>query len=276
MITHMNKVGLADEKKLKITSFFASGVSGFFGASGALFFNWITQHWLGRGMKRTNGLALFTISISAIVSIALRTLWPVQEPYVDWQKVQILFISIACGVVGVIVGKLYEKKLQEKHLRQLFIGIILFVGLKLLGLIPEQLFSYVPLGQWPTTALWSFVAGISSPPLGMGAGVFLVPTFLGIGFSRDEGILMSLIVSVVLMLFGTWLFHKAKQLEVQDLRHVWFPAVLGTPVGVWLSYQVSPEHFQSLFGILLIFAAGKTLYDNSRTHSRQSVGVNGV
>jgi uncharacterized membrane protein YfcA len=264
--------GFSDKQKLKITSFASSALSGFFGAAGALFFNWIVQWWLGRDMKRVNGLALFTISISALMSIALRILFPAQILRVDWYKAQILLFSIVFGIIGVVFGKLYEKRLKERHLRQLFIGILLFVGFKLLGFIPTQLFSSLPIDAWTATALWSLIAGISSPPLGMGAGVFLVPTFLGVGFSRDEGILISLIVSAVLMLCGTWLFHRARQLEVQDMRSVWLPAIVGTPVGVWLSYQIPPEYFQSLFGILLIVAAGKTLYDIS-TNFRQLMHV---
>ncbi len=263
MTTQTHQLDFSDEKKLKITSLAASGLSGFFGAAGALFFNWIVQWWLGRDMKRVNGIALFTISISAIMSIVVRILWPVQILHADWQKAHMLFVSIVFGMIGVVFGKLYEKRLKERHLRQLFIGILLFVGFKLLGFIPAQLFSSLPVGAWTATALWSLIAGISSPPLGMGAGVFLVPTFLGIGFSRDEGILMSLIVSSVLIAFGSWLFHRARQLEVQDMRSVWLPAIVGAPVGVWLSYQVPLEYFQHLFGMLLIVAAAKTLYDIS-------------
>ena len=270
--TQKYELGLSDEKKLKITSFAASALSGFFGAAGALFFNWMVQWWLGRDMKRVNGLALFTISISAVMSIVIRILWPVQILHADWQKAQILLLSITCGMIGVLLGKLYEQRLKERHLRQLFIGILLFVGLKLLGFIPEQLFFYLSVGPWTAIAVWSLIAGISSPPLGMGAGVFLVPTFLGIGFSRDEGILLSLIVSAVLMLFGTWLFHRARRLEIQDMRSVWLPAIVGAPIGVWLSYQISPGYFQTLFGILLIVGAGKTLYDVS-AYFRQLIRI---
>lgn len=273
MTTQTHQPGLSDEKKLKITSFAASTLSGFFGVMGALSFNWIVQGWLRRDMKRINGLALFTISIFVITGIVVRILWPIQIFHADWHKVQILLISITCGIIGVIFGNLYEKKLKEKHLRQLFIGIILFVGFKLLGFIPAQLFSYVPVGAWTITAVWSLIAGIGTPLLGMGGGVFLIPTFLGIGFSRDEAILMSLIVCEFLVLFGAWLFHRAGRLEIQDLRHVWLPAIIGTPVGVWLSYQVSPEHFQSLFGILLIVGAGKTLYDISTRFRRLIRGI---
>ncbi len=194
-----------------------------------------------------------------MMSIAIRILWPAQALHVDWQKGHILFLSIIFGIIGVVCGKLYEQRLKERHLRQLFIGILLFVGLKLLGFVPSQLFSSLPVGAWTATAIWSLIAGISSPPLGMGAGVFLIPTFLGIGFSTEESILTSLIVSAILMLFGTWLFHRARQLEVQDMRSVWLPAVVGTPLGVWLSYQIPPAYFQSLFGILLIVGAAKTL-----------------
>ncbi|MEK7099060.1 MAG: sulfite exporter TauE/SafE family protein, partial [Patescibacteria group bacterium] len=263
MITQTHEIGLSDEKKLKITSFAASALSGFFGTAGSLFFNWMVQWWLERDMKRANGLTLATISISVLTSIIVRILWPIQILHIDWQKAQILLISIAFGMIGAVFGNLYEKRLKEKHLRQLFIGILLFVGLKLLGVIPEQLFTYISVGTWTTTAAWSLIAGIGSPLLGMGAGVLVIPTFLSIGFSRDESILASLIVSAFLMLFSTWLFHRAKRLDTQDLRHVWLPAIIGTPVGVWLSYQISPEHFQSLFGIMLIVGAGKTLYDIS-------------
>jgi uncharacterized membrane protein YfcA len=264
--------GFSDEQKLKITSFAASALSGFFGAAGALFFNWIVQWWLGRDMKRVNGLALFTISISAIMSIVIRTLFPIEIIRVDRQNVRILILSIIFGIIGVVFGKLYEHRLKERHLRQLFIGILLLVGLKLLGFVPAWLFSSLPVGAWTATSLWSLIAGISSPPLGMGAGVFLIPTFLGIGFSTEESILTSLIVSAILMLFGTWLFHRARQLEARDMRSVWLPAVVGTPVGVWLSYQIPPAYFQSLFGILLIVGAAKTFYDVS-TSFRQLMHI---
>lgn len=260
----MKNLPFSDEKKLKITSFSASVLSGFFGTAGSLFFNWMVQWWLGHDMKRANGLTLFTISISVVMGIVVRILLPVQILQVDWQKIQILFISIICGMIGAVFGNLYEKRLKERHLRQLFIGILLFVGLKLLGFIPAQLFSYIPVGALTTTALWSLIAGIGSPLLGMGAGVLVIPTFLSIGFSRDEAILMSLIVSAFLMLLGTWFFYRARRLEVQELRHVWLPAIIGAPMGVWLSYQIPLEYFQNLFGILLIIGAGKTLYDISQ------------
>ncbi len=263
MATQSENLRLSDEKKLKITSFAASILSGFLGVGGALFFNWMVQWWLGRDMKRVNGLALSTISIFVITGITVRILWPIQVIRADWHKASIIFISIICGIIGAVLGKLYEKRLKEVHLRQLFIGILLFIGLKLLGFIPAQLFSSLLVGAWTTTAIWSLVAGIGTPLVGMGGGVFLIPTFLGIGFSRDETILMSLIVCEILVLFGAWLFHRAGRLEIHDLRHVWLPAIVGTPIGVWLSYQVPPAHFQTLLGIVLIFGAGKMLYDIS-------------
>ena len=258
--TQIYQFNFSDKNKLKIISFFASGLSGFFGAAGALFFNWIAQFWLGRDMKEINGLALFTISLSAIMSILARILWQTHIIWINWYVVSILFVSVACGAIGVVLGKRYEKRLKEKQLRWLFIGILLFTGLRLLGFIPAMPL-LLPINIWMTAGIWSLIAGISSPPLGMGAGVFLVPAFLTIGFNRDEGILMSLIVSAVLMLFGSWLFHKAKRLDVHDMRCVWLPAVLGAPVGVWVSYQISPAYFQHLFGILLVVGALKTLYD---------------
>ncbi|MEK9194988.1 MAG: sulfite exporter TauE/SafE family protein, partial [Patescibacteria group bacterium] len=253
----------SDKNKLKIISFFASGLGGFFGAAGALCFNWLVQWWLERDMKRVNGLALFTISLSVATSIVIRIFLPIQIIHADWRKINILIISIACGILGVVFGKLYEKKLKEKHLRQLFVGILLFVGFKLLGFLPGQLFSSLSVDAWTTTAVWSLIAGISSPLLGMGVGVFLVPAFIGIGFSPDEGILMSLITSVIVMLLGAWFFHKAGRLDAQDMRYVWLPAIIGAPVGVWASYQISPEYFQHLFGILLIVGASKIFYDIS-------------
>ncbi len=268
MTLQTRQSGLSDEKKLKITSFAASVLSGFFGTAGSLFFNWMVQWWLRRDMKRVNGLTLFTISISVITSIVVRILWPSQIIHADWHKAVILLTSIIFGMIGAVFGNLYEKRLKERHLRQLFIGILIFFSFKLLGFIPAQLFPFLPVGAWTATAIWSLIAGIGSPLLGMGAGVFLIPTFLGIGFSSNEGILMSLIVSAFLMVLGTWLFHKAGRLEIQDLRHVWLPAIVGTPVGVWLSYQISPEHFQSLFGILLIVGAGKIFYSISARFRR--------
>lgn len=262
---------LSDKRKLKIISFAASVLSGFFGAAGALFFNWIVQSWLGRDMKRVNGLALFTISISAMISIVIRVLWPVQAIQTDWQKAQIVIISIAFGMMGVVLGHLHEKRLHEKHLRKFFVGLLLFTGFKLIGIIPEQFF-YLPVEGHTATAFLSLIAGISSPLLGIGAGVFLIPTFLGIGFVKDEAILGSLIVSAFLMFLGVLLFHRDRRLDAEDLRRVWLPAILGTPLGVWVSYHVSPSYFQSLFGILLIIAAFKTLYDVS-TRFRRIVRV---
>ncbi|MBI3442373.1 MAG: sulfite exporter TauE/SafE family protein [Candidatus Sungbacteria bacterium] len=263
MTTQSYQPGLSDKKKLEITSLAASALSGFFGTAGALFFNWMVQWWLGRDMKRANGLSLLAISVTVAIGIVIRIFWPIQIIRADWHKVQILLIAVAFGVIGVIFGKLYEKRLKEAHLRQMFIGILLLTSFKLLGFIPAQLFSSLPVDARTATALWSLVAGIGTPLLGAGGGFFLIPAFLGIGFSRDEAILMSLIVTGFLVLFGAWLFHRAGRLEIKDLRHVWLPATIGTPVGVWLSYQVSPEYFQSLFGILLIIAAGKTLHDIS-------------
>ena len=258
MTTQTFSPRLSDEKKLKIISIAASALSGFFGAAGALSFNWIVQSWLKRDMKNVNGLALFTIALSLITSVIIRTIWPIQIIHINWP---ILFLSLTCGIIGVFFGKRYENRLKEMHLRRLFMLILLFIGFKLIGFIPEQLFSYLSVDARIATAFWSLIAGIGSPLLGMGAGVFLIPTFLGIGFSRDEAILTSLIVSALLMLQGAWLFHKAKRLEIKDLRHVWLSSIVGAPAGIWLSYQISPAYFQNLFGILLLVGASKTFYD---------------
>lgn len=141
MTTQTHQPGLSDEKKLKIISFAASALSGFFGVMGALFFNWMMQWWLGRDMKRVNGLALFTVSIFVVTGIAVRILWPVQILHTDWFKAQILLISIAFGMIGALIGNRYEKRLKERHLRQLFIGILIFFSFKLFGFIPVQFFS---------------------------------------------------------------------------------------------------------------------------------------
>lgn len=255
---------LSDEKKLAAISGFASGLSGFFGAAGALLFNWLVQWWLGREMKLVNGLALFTIFISAATSIAVRSLWPFQAFQVNWHMTHVALVALVCGMIGVFLGKRYEQQLREVHLHYIFVCALILVGVKMIGvaIIPLWL---LPHFNWMTiVVLASLVAGVSSPLLGMGAGVFLIPAFTtGLGFTRDEGILMSLVVSAVLMLSGSLLYLKSRQLNRRDIRYVIVPAIIGSPMGVWLSYRFPQKSFQSLFGLLLIVCATKTLYDIS-------------
>ena len=125
---------------IAITGLFVGFTSGLLGIGGGIFLIVILTTLLGFSMIRAIGTSSVFISLTAIggtVSYIISG-WGVNTfPYSLGYVSIINFLLIACFSVPLAqVGAKYAHKLPEKRLKQVFGVVVLYIALKMLGLVP--------------------------------------------------------------------------------------------------------------------------------------------
>ena len=125
---------------IALTGLFVGFSSGLLGIGGGIFLIVILTTLLGFSLIRAIGTSSVFISLTAIGGALsyIITGWGVNTfPYSLGYISIVNFILIACFSVPLAqVGAKYAHKLPEKRLKQVFGVVVLYIALKMLGVIP--------------------------------------------------------------------------------------------------------------------------------------------
>ena len=125
---------------IAITGLFVGFFSGLLGIGGGIFLIVILTMFLGFSMIRAIGTSSVFISLTAIGGTLSYIIsgWGVNTfPYSLGYVSIINFLLIACFSVPLArVGAKYAHKLPEKRLKQVFGVVVLYIALKMLGVLP--------------------------------------------------------------------------------------------------------------------------------------------
>lgn len=167
-------------------------------------------------------------------------------------------------ILGSICGSNVSLFLPSKSIRLLFGGLSLLLGFYLL--FPEA--PPLKIAKKPNGFLTFFgiLIGSLSSLLGIGGGVFLVPTLLGFRVSMKHAVGNSSVGTLITALVGTIsyliLFHKTVE-EPYSLGVIYIPAVFSVgisslfmaPVGCKLAHSLPENLTKRVFAVVLVLTA---------------------
>ena len=110
-------------------------------------------------------------------------------------------------------------------------------------------------------SLIGITAGLLGALCGVGGGILMVPTFVGVlGFEQKKAVATSLAIIVIIALIST--LNNSRQEGLIDWKVVGLTAIaaaLAAWFGTDLMHKLSNQHLTRLFGIVLLVFGAKML-----------------
>ena len=180
-------------------------------------------------------------------------------------RLKIALIVILGAIIGAKLGVDLVNKIHSKTLKRLFALLLLFVGLKIIGVI-----------QIPTEALTSntvyfgllilgLIGGLVSSLFGIGGGVVIVPTLtLFFALNIHQAIATSLTIILPTAFIGAIFHKKFNHLNTNALKFLIPSALVGAIIGALLSNSLPADTLKIIFGIYLLITAVKIFFQNNQ------------
>jgi len=204
-------------------------------------------------------------TISATLAEALRA-----DSAIEWHIVAAL--SVSC-LVGTGLGFKASKVVPARQLKLVFTALLLFVGLRLLGLAPPVLAraadgtvveALIGPSDVALAALIGLAGGFVSPLLGIGGGLVAVPALmvcipaLGHAGARACSMAMGTVTSSRSMV----LYYRAGSLNLRRSAHFASGAALGALLGVQLVHIPGVEEVaEKMLAATLLVVAARFAFD---------------
>lgn len=248
---------LAAGARFIVIGIFTGFISALFAAGGAPVVVFGLLWFCRYGIKETIGPSLATLAAGAIVGFCIRFYLQSADLYFSMAMMMLPF-----GIAGVIMGNIAAKRWSCKFLQECFSCFVIFIGMKMTGII-----SLFPTPSVPQEYMYwllcgiAAVAGFGSRMLGTGGGLLTVPVLMYAGITLHQALITSLCLNIPMMLLGASLNFWSKPPPWKELRPLVFGAVVGASIGAYVSYMYVPDALlQMLFGGLLVVSATITMF----------------
>ena len=202
-------------------------------------------------IKKAIGTSLATIAPTAFVGII--THYIIKSGNIKF--LMVLFIIIG-SITGAKFGAKLANKLDGKLLTKLFALLLLFVGLKLTGIIriPTETISNVTV--YPLLIILGLIAGSGSALFGIGGGVILVPALnLFFGLTIHEAIATSLTVILPTTLAGSIFHKKFDNIDILGVKFLIPLALIGAIFGAITANALPSAVLKIIFGVFMILCS---------------------
>ncbi|MBW2984565.1 sulfite exporter TauE/SafE family protein [Candidatus Woesearchaeota archaeon] len=202
-------------------------------------------------IKKAIGTSLATIAPTAFLGII--THFIIKSENIKF--LMVLFIIIG-SITGARFGAKLANKLDGKLLAKLFALLLLFVGLKLTGIIkvPTETISNVTV--YPLLIILGLVAGSGSALFGIGGGVIMVPVLnLFFGLSIHEAIATSLTVILPTTLAGSIFHKKFNNINAEALKFLIPLALIGAVFGAITANALPSATLKMIFGVFMVLCS---------------------
>ncbi|MBT7012237.1 MAG: TSUP family transporter, partial [Planctomycetes bacterium] len=215
----------------------------------------------GMPMKRAFGTALAVVLPVAVVGVCVEFFAAPSNLHLTTA-----LIIAAGGQVGAWLGGKLLPHVNERLLRILFLGLLLWAGLRNLGIIGGAPIGVMPgltVGlaslSWAYQVMLGMLAGLTAVFFGIGGGVVVVPGlfFLVGGIPLHVASATSLLAMVPTAALGLRIAWKDQRIERQSVKRLLPTALLLGGVGVLLRNQIAdfaPGLLAQIFGAFLLFA----------------------
>lgn len=209
----------------------------------ALFFSW--------EIKKAVGTSLAAIVPASFVGVAAH--YFIKSGNI---KFFISLFIIAGAVLGSKAGVRLANNMSGRILRALFALFLLFIGLKLIGIIyiPTQAVSNISV--YPVLTALGLIAGLTSALFGIGGGAILVPALnLFFGLTMHEAIATSLTV-IVPTAFAGAVFHKEfGNINIGTLKFLVPAALIGAICGAVVTNNLPSAALKIIFGTFMVLCS---------------------
>lgn len=167
------------------------------------------------------------------------------------------------GVVGSVIGATVMHKTSPRALTIVF-GIVLTVAAIRMISGANPLPGSADFGtaiQVSVAVLIGLVAGFFAGLAGIGGGVVIVPSaVLLLGLNQHQAQGTSLVAIIFTATAGTVVNMKNKRVRLGDGLAVGIGGVVGALIGSQVALLVEDRTLSLVFGFLVLFVAGRTLY----------------
>jgi uncharacterized membrane protein YfcA len=251
-------------------SFAVAAWSGMCGIGGGLFAVPLLHFVYKMKLKEAIPISLSLVAaatISGTVTEALRA-----DSAINWG---IVLGLVAGSLVGAPVGFRVAQRVNSRILKQIFVVLLVFVGTRILGFVPQAFaagpnglpVNTVGLPEYAISVLIGFGGGFVSPLLGIGGGLIAVPALLfgvpAIGYYGARA--CSLAMATVTSTRSLALYWRAGSLDLRRSLSVALGAALGAWLGVYLVHIDGVKDIaQKMLGVTLLLVAVRFLFDLRR------------
>ena len=202
-------------------------------------------------IKKAVGISLVTIVPVALVGAV--TYFILESSYI---RIFVALLIIAGSVVGAKYGATVASKLSSNILSKAFSVLLLFIGLKLTGLINMPLSSGTDSVLYPWLVVLGLFAGFSSAMFGIGGGVILVPLLnLFFGLTIHESIATSLTVIIPTTIAGAFFHNKINGISKSEVKFLIPTALIGAAVGALTASNLPEATLKFVFGLFLVLCS---------------------
>lgn len=202
----------------------------------------------GYEIKKAIGTSLAIIV--PIVFVGVMTHYIIESGNI---KFLVALIVIIGSIIGAKFGAKLANKINSKLLTKLFALLLLFVGLKLIGIIniPTEAVSNITL--CPLLIILGLTAGSLSALFGIGGGIIIVPMLnLFFGLSVHESIATSLTVIFPTTFAGAIFHKKFNNVDIRAMKFLVPAALIGAVFGAIVANSLPSITLKIIFGIFMI------------------------
>ncbi|NQT32461.1 MAG: sulfite exporter TauE/SafE family protein, partial [Candidatus Omnitrophica bacterium] len=168
----------------------------------------------------------------------------------------------ACTALGAIFGAragvFLAEKINSKTLKIIFAILLIFIGVRLLGLAKTPAGTSSQILAYPFLIMLGLAAGMASSLLGIGGGVLLVPGLMILfGLGPHEAIATSLAVVFPTAIVGAIFHSKSFKINSKVLKTLIPAALAGAVLGAIATNMVPAKLLQNIFAVFMFICAVK-------------------
>ena len=206
---------------------------------------------IGYQIKKAVGTSLITIVPAAFVGIIAHYI--IQPGNV--KPVVALFIIIG-SIIGARFGAALVNKISSKKLSRLFALLLLFVGLRLTGIIRMPIEPVSAGAIYPWLVVLGLASGLVSALFGIGGGIITVPVlYLFFGLTMLQTINTSLVVVLFTTFAGAMFHRKFNNIDIGLIKFLIPAALIGAVIGAIIANLLPVHILKIILGIIVILCS---------------------
>ncbi|MFH1618008.1 MAG: sulfite exporter TauE/SafE family protein [Candidatus Margulisiibacteriota bacterium] len=186
-----------------------------------------------------------------------------QTPPVD-----IYLVFIPMCLMGTMISSLLFARYEFSWLNLAFACFLIIAGLSMLkivnlpGMVYGNYFEFFDGHKLTFLMIFGVAVGIIGKLLGVGCGLVIVPFFVIVmKMDMHEAIRLSLTTMFFLTSTATIINARIKSIDLDTLKTIMIPALLGALLGAQISSRVPAGQLKFLFGIILLGIACKFIFE---------------